>query len=969
MVKMSSSGSGSDSDSDHGTGTGTGLNSNEAQPGQESRDEMERRSSRGDVLNKQEEEKQESEDKETSGTATGTPGPNANLTFDVEKLQQTNIALGLQNILEDGILDAYIGDSLGSSEEDGYEGDYLDDLGVQLGIEPNRLGQGEVYDSTRYIEDIRRVTDESSETGDNRGVDSDDDSSAYTSDDEETQNASLLRRFLPISWYQREGASKENEEKSGEEGTDVEKGTKEEEQRLVVRPELLLTERQLKIRAVLAEIRLYAEGKEETVAQDSFVRPPPSTCHLFKVYSNRLLQKYQSPRHPYKRLFGIALLFMQYALALLTIIFDSEDAVISAYGSVTAFNGILAATQLFYFQVQPVVANESLFDIVFLTRLLFFTDETDNSPRAQGILLFGLACAWLSVLSFLVSYWMCFPQVKSFTRLQFQNREQTEISKYEPIAQFLAFTLTDTADFVIVAARTLLLETPVDTKVVLFVVFLLLNPLISQLGTYMAIRAEEKQDLALPPKMDTETPEQYLLRQEELERKIEAVKSAERRQDRKNTALTGILAMLVFPVLYTVVLALSGSEEAKLIVSLVPLYSALPLWAMWKILAIPWDRYFFMNDSFRDIFPRGIVVVWGVFLVIFAEPSELLVAATLLMYSLVPLLVLLFETVTRRSRTECLYHESKVFDDGGTVTLFRSRTQDRLKYIVDPPSAYYSRARKRLIGAKSQSERFLEAIEVVSNLVETDLTSALETITFIVANCFERSLDSLSNMDNERKEVGTKKVELNGQKGAFANVAKQRTEDRTNKHKGTYGAYGTKDSFQVKDDAFKEVLTRIEKLEARLTSSYQSQQNRGVLVKREWYLWSEVQYRLLGGACKVDLWEVVREEPETRISSLEMFETKKLTVSTNTLDTLLVANKWFLRAMNFRKADLCLGADQSFGGVRWYLSKGLRRLNLRLITLGDVLGKAIVERLPWQLEALMYVLNTKQTLQLRANLF
>ena len=630
-------------------------------------------------------------------------------------------------------------------------------------------------------------------------------------------------------------------------------------------------------------------------------RPPPGFFHLAKVKTRRLLRIYESDRNPYKRNLGLFLLLAQYVLAVLAIVFENEGAVILTYGIVTAINGLLVATQTFYFEAQPVVLNESLFDVAFLIQLLFYSDDLTNDNTSRSLLAFALACASLSVVAFVLSYWLTLRnrrQNKLKKDLETRKNEMTVSDTAEPIFRFVAFVLTDTADFTILATLTVVVRVGLDTKMILFVIFLLLNPLISQLGTLAAFIIEQAQELSLPPKRDNESDAGYRKREDELRERISALKRAEASQERKNSALTGVLAMFVFPILYAIVLHVSGNTGERLILVFLPVFSAFPLWVLWQVFHFPWDSYRLLNDAWRRMVPRIVVVAWAFVLLLTAPTYEILLAATSLLYSLLPFIIVLVSSCIGSSRFECLYRELKVFDDCGTRHLFRSREEDRLKYLYDssyPLCPKMNGLHDRSKQSETEESTLEQTAEQLQYLLRSEPASVLLVMTYILSRCYVRDL------------------------GGF----RQRSE-----------------------------YTKIRSMVLALESEFGEihLQNESNTYQRAKYLWLEAKRRLLGDDA-VDLWSVIRQNPATRLSSIELHDTTEMTIDTATLDSVLQENR-YLCALNFRRATFSPAAGGMLQRVTWYKSKSLKSLSLREVWLGDELCKAMLQRLPWQIETL-----------------
>ena len=517
----------------------------------------------------------------------------------------------------------------------------------------------------------------------------------------------------------------------------------------------------------------------------------------------------------YKRYVSTILLLAQYILAGLTIAFPDKDEVIIAYGSVSVLNGLLVACQLFFFQAQTVVVNESLFDVFFLMRLLFLTRDTEESDEAYAMLVFALVCACLAVLFFGLSYWLAYPEVVSLWKMNFKARTLSpEIEVRESVFQVLGFVFTDTADFTILATRVVLLNVQVDTKVVLFVLFLLINPIISQLGTYVAVYMEESQDLALPPKDENQklrkTTRSVKMK---LDAKLKEIKKKERTQERKNTALTGVLAIAVFPVVYAVVVVLNNATEALVVAAVTPLFTALPLWFLWQIMGIPWDKYVVFNDAVRTMIPRIMILAWSTVLVVLDSADSFVVSLTLVLYSLLPLVVLVLEYSSRRTRLECLYREMKVYDEAGTKLLFRSKVQDKLKHLFEILDTRQARA--EVIGSVVDKIRALNFSETANQAAH------LGALTSILQKCYERD-DS--------------------------------------------GKFKLIEGFDVVKDA---ILKRVD------GAKFDDQK----AVSRALYLLSEARRRLVGDGEDVVLWELVKNEPSTSVTSIELYGMKSLDVT------------------------------------------------------------------------------------------
>ena len=651
----------------------------------------------------------------------------------------------------------------------------------------------------------------------------------------------------------------------------------------------------------------------------------------------------------YKRGVSVVLLSLQYVLAILSVVFEDVEPVVYAYGINSALNGFLLSTQRFYFQIEPLVLNEVFFDSLFLLKLLFVTNLAGGDPEAQTFLYCALGFALLSFVGFLVAYWLVFPKVTvvSWSRLSFKF-EQREVKRFVRLDAFLhvvCFTLTDSADVIILMTQVLLLNVLVDAKIVLFVIFLLLNPLMSQLGKFTTVRKDEKEELILPPKEDEELDAEFRLREIEFLQRVRVIKSAEEHANGKNVALTGLMGNLVLPVLYTAsgLLANPSTPEWQIAVWCFPVYTALPLWILWEILGIPWDRYYLFNDVFRSVATRVLVVCWGIAIVVIdalQRPEAIVISAALLLYTLLPVSILLGEAYLRRTRIECRYRGFKPIEDMGKRLLFRSRTEDRIKYLYDPPTAvqnYYVLTTTFGGDGVNVSKRFDKALNWVERVFNNDskiedLNSyviGLRALTFMYTNCFERGFGEVPGSGHIRIKDLTVQLER------IIEIGKK----VPNSFKTT-----------VLDVPTEEGL-RSAKLRAR----------------EAWYLWSEVVGHMTQDEdFTLALHEYVMENPELQITGIEPYgeslntfghkeveegkrdPPKKFTAEQ--LNTVVAKNK-ALGGFSFHKYPADMEAMQH---VDWRLAKRMTSLAYNRKTMSDDVGAKIVENLPPRLKYFGY---------------
>ena len=647
-------------------------------------------------------------------------------------------------------------------------------------------------------------------------------------------------------------------------------------------------------------IAIEAEEEPRPVSNRSGAR----LGYTFNRYRLRLFEVYKNN----KRAANTATLLFQYLLALLTLVLPTEEAVAVAYGSVSVFNGLLLALQPFYFQPQPVLINEGLFDIVFLVNLLFFSPVANGNEEARIMLYVALASAVVAVAAFAISYYITFPTVTDFKRVQFggPRARAKQYATTNGILMFVGFVLTDCADFIILAVQVGLLGIAVDTKIVLFVLFLLMNPLISQLGAYTAIRVQDEQDFSLAPYNENdEVVEAYLKREKELKERLARVLAQEARSERKNVALTGVLAIIVFPIILTVVFALRGDSQALIIMGLLPLATALPIWLLWKMMGIPWDKYMLVNDAWRTLLPRIIVVSWAIAMIVLSGPDLLIVTLTLLLYSLVPLFVYFVEQFVRRTRLECTYRQLGVFDDAGLRRLFRSRMQDKFRFLYDPPDAYKAQFLSRLCRDSSA---------------------------FHPVKRFERTLSAAWNP----KEEGISKP-LGAVLEALTNVL-------------TRSYILDLSTFKLAGEEYESIKERISEIVPKMQQAYVNsrEKHRDPALEAHWYCWSESLLRL-GIDNEIKLWPIVQEAQTADVSSLEFYNCKDLSITADGLNAVLANKGRRLKALNFRNATFTHSLEEVFGDVEWFVSSSLKSLVLESIHLNDRLGARIVCQLPWQL--------------------
>ena len=650
----------------------------------------------------------------------------------------------------------------------------------------------------------------------------------------------------------------------------------------------------------------------------------------------------------YKRVVSIALLSLQYLLAILSVIFEDVEPVVYAYGANSALNGFLLSTQRFYFQIEPLVLNEVFFDSLFLIKLLFFTNLAGGDPEAQTFLYTALGFAFISFVGFAVAYWLVFPKVVSWRRLKFEARTEKRFVRLEAFLHIVSFTLTDSADVIILMTQVLLLNVLVDAKIVLFVIFLLLNPLMSQLGKFTTVRKDEKEDLVLPPKDPEEYIGDYEKRELEFQQKLRAIKNAEEQANGKNVALTGLMSNLVLPVLFTAagLLANPNTPEWQVAIWCMPVYTALPLWMLWEIFGIPWDRYVLFNDVWRAVVTRVIVVCWGILIVILdalSRPEAIVISLALLLYALLPVSILLGEAYLRRTRLECNYRSFKPFEDMGTPLLFRSKLADSVRYTYSPPSAignYYAVREAFGLSGESVPKRFDKALDRVEELLDrqrqtNDLESyviAIQALFTMYAKCYKRGIGGVLGSDL----VGVDE---------FAEQLKRIDEIEND----LPNAFDTLKVDTEGDDKLKAM-----KLKAR----------------EAWYVWCEVHaHTTVKWEYKNQLQESLMETPEMQIAGIEPFgafrdtfgqqddreeETEEpLLFTVEQLQLIIEKNKALagFSLLNYPRQP------EVWQHVNWGLAKRMSALDYQGLRLtDDNLGEAIMQNLPPRLKYLRSVL-------------
>ena len=644
----------------------------------------------------------------------------------------------------------------------------------------------------------------------------------------------------------------------------------------------------------------------------------------------------------YKRAVSIALLSLQYVLAILSVIFEDVEPVVYAYGANSALNGYLLSTQRFYFQIEPLVLNEVFFDSLFLIKLLFFTNLAAGDPEAQTFLYTALGFALVAFVGFAVAYWLVFPKVVSWRRLKFEARTEKRFVRLEAFLHIVSFTLTDSADVIILMTQVLLLNVLVDAKIVLFVIFLLLNPLMSQLGKMTTVRKDENEDLVLPPKDDEESENDYKLREAEFQQKLTAIKKAEEQANGKNVALTGLMSNLVLPVLFTAagLLANPNTPEWQVAVWCMPVYTALPLWMLWEIFGIPWDRHVLLNDVWRAVATRAIVVCWGIAIVILdalTRPEAIVISLALLLYALLPVSILLGEAYLRRSRLECNYRAYKPFEDMGTRLLFRSRLADSVKYSYSPPSAignYYALRETFGLSGENVPRRFDKALDRVEQLLENHKTTN-DWHSYVVAMHAAFTMYSKCHIRGIGGVTGSRHLEVE-------ELSEQL------KRLNAIGKHLPNPFVETVLDAPGEEHLRASKVAAR----------------EAWYVWCEIvgqmtqEWEFMG-----KLHEYLMETPEMKISGVEPYGE-----FLNTIDqkAVLEGKREEPKSFTFEQFNAIIEKNKALSGfsfihyprkgeiiqhVNWRLAKRMSALDYQRLNLeDDTIGVAVMGKLPPRLK-------------------
>ena len=241
----------------------------------------------------------------------------------------------------------------------------------------------------------------------------------------------------------------------------------------------------------------------------------------------------------------------------------------------------------------------------------------------------------------------------------------------------IAVVLTDSSD-VLLLLRVIFLQ-QIEAKDTLLFVFLVLNVVVSELSTLIAIRAEETAPTPQTERNERDDKKRREMRKLRLETAIK-MRTAMRKKALAQTVVTGTL---IIPLVLVVVLSESLDSPVEFVFVLLPLVSF--FFRASEALCGPWLLQTRLNDSWRDLFPRIYVLTCA--LVLGAVDAALSLSYDLqqtiffayAIYIGVPLLVRVLEDLTQHQvniiTTRPVYAADRETDNHRSK-LFRSALAD-----------------------------------------------------------------------------------------------------------------------------------------------------------------------------------------------------------------------------------------------------------------------------------------------------
>ena len=162
----------------------------------------------------------------------------------------------------------------------------------------------------------------------------------------------------------------------------------------------------------------------------------------------------------------------------------------------------------------------------------------------------------------------------------------------------IAIVLTDSAD-VLLLLRAVTLQS-IQAKDVLLFVFLILNVVVTELSTLIAIRAEENAPIPQEELDEKDDEKRRKLLKARLQKAIKMRKSMRN----KSLAQTVVTATLIIPMMLAIILADFLDSKAELALILLPVVSFFFRVSESKAFCGPWLLTARLNDAWRDLLPR-----------------------------------------------------------------------------------------------------------------------------------------------------------------------------------------------------------------------------------------------------------------------------------------------------------------------------------------------------------------------------
>ena len=162
----------------------------------------------------------------------------------------------------------------------------------------------------------------------------------------------------------------------------------------------------------------------------------------------------------------------------------------------------------------------------------------------------------------------------------------------------LAIVLTDSAD-VLLLLRVVMLQS-IQAKDILLFVFLILNVVVTEFSTLVAIRAEEKAPTPQKEQDEKDDKKRSEMRKARLEKAIK-MRNAMRN---KSLAQTVVTATVIIPMMLAIILADFLDSKAEVVLIVLPVVSFIFRVSESKVFFGRWLFPTRLNDAWRDLLPR-----------------------------------------------------------------------------------------------------------------------------------------------------------------------------------------------------------------------------------------------------------------------------------------------------------------------------------------------------------------------------